>query len=177
METVTPVGRSDGCAFLTDRTAHFERPQEEGWAMADKVYPTRQSPYRQAADHRYKSRIKEKRRAANLCLYCGATGTTIRKTDIICLRCWFRAIAGNRTGSVANGPMLQENYESQGRRCAYTGVELIPGVNASLDQMTPRGGTNERDNLQWLDERINSMKVDRTHEEFVSLCRRIAEQA
>jgi 5-methylcytosine-specific restriction endonuclease McrA len=45
----------------------------------------------------------------------------------------------------------------------------VIGINASVDHRTPKskGGSNELDNLQWVDIRINKMKGDMTHEKFV----------
>ena len=72
--------------------------------------------------------------------------------------------------------MIKALFEEQGGRCAYTGEPLVPGVTASLDHKLPmsRGGLHERDNLQWVTTRINSMKADLTHEEFVALCATVA---
>jgi hypothetical protein len=69
--------------------------------------------------------------------------------------------------------MLMELWIEQNGRCAYTNVELVPGFNASLDHKTPpmKGGSNEKSNLQWVDYRINTMKYNQTHEEFLRTCR------
>lgn len=37
-------------------------------------------------------------------------------------------------------------------------------------QQLLRGGTNDRENLQWVLHQVNRMKTDMTHEEFVHLC-------
>jgi 5-methylcytosine-specific restriction endonuclease McrA len=139
------------------------------------IYATRTSPYRKAADGRYRTNLRAARRAANLCLRCGAPADPIRETDLICLRCWFVHMARKATGSNRNGPVLQALWDAQHGRCAYTGAALVPGVNASLDHKLPRtrGGSSERENLQWVTTRINSMKNNLTHDEFVSLCRLI----
>jgi 5-methylcytosine-specific restriction endonuclease McrA len=67
---------------------------------------------------------------------------------------------------------LRDLLEQQGGRCAYSGELLILGQNMSLDHKTPRsrGGGNELSNLQWVTWRINLMKNDLTHEEFLRMC-------
>jgi 5-methylcytosine-specific restriction endonuclease McrA len=86
-------------------------------------------------------------------------------------------MAKHNTGTKKDGAMLRDLFEAQQRTCAYTGEVLIPGINASLDHKIPtsRGGTNDRENLQWVTARVNSMKSDLTHEEFVALCRHIGQ--
>jgi hypothetical protein len=70
-------------------------------------------------------------------------------------------------------------YEQQQGRCAYTGIELIPGLTASLDHIIPtsRGGTHDESNLQWVTKQINCMKTDMTHDEFLAMCQLILNRA
>ena len=72
----------------------------------------------------------------------------------------------------ANGSVLELLFEAQGRRCALTGVLLVPGVNASIDHKVPRakGGSDDIDNLQWVDLKVNLMKRDMDIHEFLSTC-------
>jgi len=53
------------------------------------IYATRTSPYRKAADGRYRTKLRAARRAANLCL-----------------RCWFVHMARKAMRSNRNGPVL-----------------------------------------------------------------------
>lgn len=59
-------------------------------------------------------------------------------------------------------------------RCALTGRKLTPEAS-SLDHKTPmaRGGTNDRDNLQWLSEGVNAAKGNMSNEEFIAMCREV----
>lgn len=69
--------------------------------------------------------------------------------------------------------------EMQGFRCYYTGVEIIPGVNASIDHKIPvsRGGSlDDINNCVWCDRNINAFKNDTTDSEFINLCKRIADR-
>lgn len=53
-----------------------------------------------------------------------------------------------------------------------TGVLLVPGRNASIDHKVPRakGGSDDIDNLQWVDLKVNLMKRDLDITEFLSAC-------
>lgn len=79
-------------------------------------------------------------------------------------------------GRISDWRLLEQLLESQQRRCVYTGELLIPGINASLDHRIPvaQNGTDEIGNLQWVTKRVNAMKSDCSHEEFIKLCRTIA---
>jgi len=67
--------------------------------------------------------------------------------------------------------------EAQQYRCAYTG-ELLTVGTMHLDHVVPRsrGGNNSVSNLQWITARINRMKSDLDHGEFLRLCEEIVER-
>jgi 5-methylcytosine-specific restriction endonuclease McrA len=67
--------------------------------------------------------------------------------------------------------------EQQGFRCSYSGLPLKIGVNAQVDHKVPRsrGGTNNVENLHWVDGQVNRMKTDFTHEEFLAMCTTVVE--
>lgn len=119
--------------------------------------------------------VTDKLRSEGRCP-CGADATTSHKNDKLCMPCWFRKVAKGRTRNECSWEMLQKLLLEQNGCCTYSREKLVPGVNASLDHKIPvsRGGRNTIDNLQWVTQRINSMKSDMTHEEFVSLCAIIA---
>lgn len=110
-----------------------------------------------------------KRLARGVCPKCGGERLPDNKR---CRSCWFKNVALNNTGTAKDAAMLEEIWLKQGGCCAYTGEPLVPGANASLDHKTPiaRGGTNDRENLQWVLDVVNRMKTDMTHDEFVHLC-------
>jgi len=69
--------------------------------------------------------------------------------------------------------------EAQGFRCYYTGVELVPGTNASLDHRIPRsqgGDPLDPDNCVWCDRLINAFKNDLTEAEFVERCKAVVDK-
>lgn len=76
---------------------------------------------------------------------------------------------------------LKNLLKSQNNKCPYTGIELIIGVNASLDHIKPiaAGGKSETQNFQWVyyddDFNINLMKRDFSHENFLKAIKIIYE--
>ena len=77
---------------------------------------------------------------------------------------WYMVKAGEHTGSKENWREIKEILIKQDYRCAYTGVKLVIGVNASIDHIVPRckGGKDTVDNIQWVDKIVNSEKGRRT---------------
>lgn len=69
--------------------------------------------------------------------------------------------------------------EAQEFRCYYSGVSLVPGVNASLDHLIPRsrgGDPTDEENCVWCDRLMNSFKNDLTEAEFVERCKAVADR-
>jgi len=116
------------------------------------------------------SRLRERKNNNNLCRYCGKYANIVKENSRICNNCWFKGIARGNTGSSKNWNLIKNLLEKQNYKCAYTGKKLIIGENASIDHIIPRskGGSNEIQNLQWVDKDINEMKNDFTHEEFIN---------
>ncbi len=120
----------------------------------------------------YTSKFQKKNRSNGLCA-CGKVAIT----NSSCEKCWFSRMAKNRTGSRSNAHLIKSIFEQQNGLCAYTGEKLIIGINASLDHKMPiskGGGKYDKDNLQWVCLRINWMKTDFSHSEFLAMCLSIA---
>jgi hypothetical protein len=72
--------------------------------------------------------------------------------------------------------MMWVKLEAQAFRCHYTGAELVPGMNCSLDHRIPvsQGGDPlDPDNCVWCDRLINAFKNKLTEAEFVERCRSV----
>ncbi len=108
------------------------------------------------------------RRSRGECMWC-VNPRTVRR---FCERCWFDSIALRVLGSKSFGAELRALYADQGGRCYYTGEILSPGTNTALDHQTPTsaGGSSEIKNLKWTTIRVNRVKNDLSHKEFVQLC-------
>jgi 5-methylcytosine-specific restriction endonuclease McrA len=72
--------------------------------------------------------------------------------------------------------MILNLLEKQGYRCALSGRQLTPET-ASIDHVLPlsRGGRHAIENLCIVDHQVNVAKGTLTLEEFVCLCREVAE--
>lgn len=88
-----------------------------------------------------------------------------------CLKHWCAILKNNNHGKkkAAFNVDFFEIWQDQKGKCAVTGIPLIPGKTASLDHTIPlsRGGTNSRENLQFVHISVNSMKQNMTPEEFL----------
>ena len=142
-------------------------------------------------DERYKNCVQCREKARERYGARGAEYRRSRRGTGFCVACSEPSIPGGgnycRTHWLDNGakkygftreqyPALWEKLEKQQFRCYYTGIELIPGVNASLDHKKPRskgGDMNDLDNCVWCDRLINAFKNDLTDEEFVERCRQV----
>ena len=141
-------------------------------------------------DERYKNCVQCREKARERYGAKGAEYRRSRRGTGFCVACSSPATPGGgnycRTHWLDNTkkygftrdqhPALWEKLEKQQFRCYYTGIELIPGVNASLDHKKPRskgGDMTDLDNCVWCDRLINAFKNDLTDEEFVELCRQV----
>lgn len=115
------------------------------------------------------------RRAAGDCPECGAPAVT-RGNYSLCVKCWFKKMSKEHKGTKRRWETLQQIYECRQGRCRYTGEVLVPGKTTSLDHIIPtsRGGSDEEGNLEWVTKRINSMKGDLTHDEFIAIYRQVS---
>lgn len=68
---------------------------------------------------------------------------------------------------------LWKVWEDQGGRCAYSGLKIEHGKDASLDRIDSSIGYVEG-NVQWTAWIVNRMKLSIPHEEFIQLCLLIA---
>src|SRR5208283_3738293 len=95
----------------------------------------------------------------------------------MCLLHWATCIGFScGHGDETFGKSLIEKLETQNYKCALSDIQLVPGVNASIDHICPvsKGGTSELDNLQWVLLPLNRGKGNLTADEFVELCRAVA---
>lgn len=91
-----------------------------------------------------------------------------------------RELRGSQTptsNETATVTKLMEQLERQDYRCALSGVQLTPDRKTQLDHCVPvaDGGTHDISNLQWVDENVNRAKGTMAQDEFIQMCRRVAE--
>lgn len=110
---------------------------------------------------------------SNICHRCGKS--KVQKYHSLCENCWFKRMASRVFGDATKWTKIKNKFNKQNGKCAYSGIKLRPGRNASLDHIVPksRGGTNRLSNLQWVDRYINTMKSNMTHGRFLQLIQKI----
>lgn len=127
-------------------------------------------------------KLREGRIANGVCQVCGNSESLISTRKLpICEVCYFKERSLHVLKSPKYWEMLKEKLEAQNYRCAYTGIELILGVNDSADHIFPSSRfphleTNP-DNIQWVCRIVNFMKRDYTPDEFLTIIQRIAESS
>lgn len=109
-----------------------------------------------------------------LCVGCGKLPLENNK---LCEICYLKKVATKRIGSSNRWKEIKEIYGCQNGVCPYTGIFMTLGKNADLDHIIPvnKGGSNERDNLQWVYHPINIMKWDNLEKDFLNLVQLVYE--
>ena len=124
--------------------------------------------------------LKENRLNQGLCKYCGKTKVTNPKSKS-CHECFFKNMATQYLKSRDRWKELEEIFLKQNSMCPYTGIQLIAGVNASMDHIVARstGGIECVSNLQWVyhgdDFDVNMMKRDFSESNFLKAIKVIYE--
>ena len=82
------------------------------------------------------------------------------------------------TEQSATSSELMAMLKRQKHRCALSGAKLKPET-AQLDHIEPlaEGGTNNIENLQWLDGQVNKAKGTMSQADFVRMCVMVAEHS
>ena len=118
---------------------------------------------------------KLKRIEEGLCIYCGVRSQ--QENIHTCYECALKNKSREHFGNKLMWQVLGDLFENQNGICPYTGIKLTLGGFASLDHKVPKikGGTNEIKNLQWVHPLVNIAKHTHSHEEFLSLIKKIYE--
>ena len=94
-----------------------------------------------------------------------------------CKSCYLKSVSFQNLGSISQWQELDNLFQSQNGICPYSGIQLILGVNSSLDHKIAKscGGSNDIDNLQWTHKLVNQMKWDTEESQFLSMVLIIAD--
>ena len=89
---------------------------------------------------------------------------------------WKAQQARRKLGWYITANELRSLWQQQGGRCGLTG-QLMDIATANIDHIIPtsRGGSNELSNLRWTTKAANQAKGNLLDEEFLALCRQVAE--
>lgn len=71
---------------------------------------------------------------------------------------------------------IQDKYEAQNKTCAFSGLMINFGKNASVDRIDSRFGYT-KDNIQIVDKELNMMKKDMDNEKFINWCWLVAQHS
>jgi len=116
---------------------------------------------------------KETLLSNNLCTRCGKQ--EVIKDNTRCDVCILKHMAWNHMKDGSKWTELKSIFEKQNGICPYTGRLLQIGVDAELDHIIPvsKGGNSELGNYQWVYNKVNVMKLDHMHDEFICLIKEI----
>lgn len=122
-----------------------------------------------------------RRKALGLCFRCAKpTDPNVCSSNVshlMCFKCYMKQMAKMHLSSSDGWIHLVQLFNQQNGLCFYTKEKLILGDNASIDHITPlsRGGAeNDITNLQWVTWTVNNCKRNLTHDEWVTLCRKVS---
>jgi hypothetical protein len=136
----------------------------------------RRSPEGLVRDRATRIEWQAKRVEAGLCAVC--TAERIGESRY-CRIHWLANNIGKYGFTRNQYDAMWARLEAQGFLCHYTGVVLVPGVNASLDHLTPRsrgGDSTDPDNCVWCDRLVNAFKNDLTEGEFIERCQAVVDR-
>ena len=120
-----------------------------------------------------------------LCASCGQEPHMLiygdSRPDVMvrkCKTCYLKLASCVRFGSIKYWESLLVVLEAQKYRCAYTGEQLVLGVNDSIDHVLPRSRypdlTLDMSNIQWTTRIINTMKLNLLDCEFLAVIEKVA---
>ena len=118
-------------------------------------------------------RIRKKKIETKTCFGCSQTAM-----NNYCKSCWLKSLLRKHKINTNLWEIFWQKLEDQKFKCFYTGIEIIPEENASLDHVTPKvkGGTNDLSNLVWCDRKINSFKNDNDYQSLMKICQLILQE-
>ena len=140
--------------------------------------------YREKKGEQYRvdniSKAKEQqlsRLAKGQCRHCSSE--RLENSDSFCEKHWFEYVAKAHLGTMKRGNELKKILELQDYRCTYTGIKLIPALNASIDHKIPLSTDVSQyqkiENLQWVCLDINIMKRNHSEDDFLKYIKLIYE--
>ena len=132
--------------------------------------------YCKACSNLFKTEAHARRKANGRCDRCNSVKLP---THSMCMWHFFYYGAQKHIeNSVCSASHMMDLWVKQGMRCPYTGEVLVPGDNLSFDHILPSSRfpeiASDISNIQLVTRRINILKGDLTHEEFISMCTGVA---
>jgi hypothetical protein len=148
-----------------------KRPREKGSTHCEKCLQVM----------RARARVMHRtRKEQGLCRYCGDLGTVRfcgprakSGRDRACDACYFKSASRRALGDSKYWRSLRQKWVDQDGRCGYTGIKLKMGETASIDHVYPVSRypelAKDKNNLEWVHDKVNIYKQDLSKLEFISL--------
>ena len=124
--------------------------------------------------------LKQNRIDCGLCKDCGKFPITAPQSKV-CYECFYKTMSKAYLDDRNRWTELEALFLNQNKKCPYTGIELTPALNASLDHIIAKsaGGSGEASNFQWVyfgdDFDINMMKRNFSEDNFMKAVKMIYE--
>ena len=122
----------------------------------------------------YRNKWREERFEKGLCKVCKEPRLKNQKT---CYKHYLMDLARKHLGSTKFWKELDTLFQQQEGKCAISGLPIAIGENASIDHKKPLSkypdDLYELSNLQWVDERVNRMKLNMEYDEFIFIIQTI----
>jgi hypothetical protein len=146
-----------------------------------KVSLVEHSKKRGKTAHKLLKKYRDKMENPNYRVICKCGNQMVHDYPIpSCLDCWFKKKSSSATGNGGYGPALASLMSKQNWKCAISGRQLIPGDNASPDHIIPVAENPKLkydiNNLQWVDIDVNFAKRALSQNDFIQLCKDVAEK-
>lgn len=139
-------------------------------ARLKKYKPKEKSIQEKKEYNQYRNEWRNSRFEKGLCKVCKEQHLPNQKT---CYKHYLADLAHIHLGSTKYWKDLDLLYTKQNGKCAISGLPITIGKNASIDHIRPLSKhpelLNDLSNLQWIDERINRMKLNMEYQEFIDL--------
>jgi hypothetical protein len=114
-------------------------------------------------------------RNKGLCIKCNQE--RLPNSNYFCEKHYFQNLSHKHLGTKKRWHELRFLLEMQQYKCAYTGIDLILGLNASVDHIKCKVNHpelyNNITNLCWADFDVNLMKREHDKDRFLELCEKV----
>lgn len=171
----SPKGRASRARIAASR---YRRLKEQGLCVRcsepsqpEKIY----CPICAVKDRQNTKKYRADCVARSVCPNCGTRPVLpamIGKDWSFCERCYFKKTSTDCLRTAKYAEIIGQKLKDQNYRCAYTGEEIILGLNDSLDHILPTSKfpelRNDPANVEWVTRKVNCMKWDSTRDEFIA---------
>jgi len=125
----------------------------------------------------YNRKWSKKQNDKGLCIWCKNKKLEHSK---LCEGCYFKATAQSTLKDRSLAKDIHDLFYLQEEKCYITGNKLVLGLNTGLDHLEPQSKSphliSEIANVRWVDKKINEIKRDLPINEFIAICKFIAER-